>query len=78
MEDKRLLIPMPGSINTGMAPNLNKAKVMMEKSRQRTVPQIWINNLHIGGCTDLEDLNDLLEQALSQIKPGFDLSRRPR
>lgn len=26
---------------------------MMEKSRQRTVPQIWIDDLHVGGFTDL-------------------------
>jgi len=26
---------------------------MMKKSGQRTVPQIWINNKHIGGCDDL-------------------------
>lgn len=26
---------------------------MMEKSKQRTVPQIWIDDLHVGGFTDL-------------------------
>lgn len=26
---------------------------MMEKSRQRTVPQIWIDDFHVGGFTDL-------------------------
>ncbi|MES2825010.1 MAG: glutaredoxin 3 [Pseudomonadota bacterium] len=26
---------------------------MMEKSGQRTVPQIWINEHHVGGFTDL-------------------------
>lgn len=26
---------------------------MMSKSGQRTVPQIWINDTHIGGCDDL-------------------------
>lgn len=31
---------------------------MQEKARQRTVPQIWINHQHIGGCTDLEALDD--------------------
>jgi glutaredoxin 3 len=31
---------------------------LQEKSRQRTVPQIWINSRHIGGCTDLEALED--------------------
>ena len=26
---------------------------MMQKSGRRTVPQIWIGNLHVGGCDDL-------------------------
>jgi len=26
---------------------------MMQKSGQRTVPQIWIDELHVGGFTDL-------------------------
>jgi glutaredoxin 3 len=26
---------------------------MIEKSGQRTVPQIWIGDLHVGGFTDL-------------------------
>ncbi len=26
---------------------------MMQKSGQRTVPQIWIGDLHVGGFTDL-------------------------
>jgi len=26
---------------------------MMQKSGRRTVPQIWINGLHVGGCDDL-------------------------
>lgn len=26
---------------------------MMEKSGQRTVPQIWINDYHVGGFTEL-------------------------
>lgn len=29
---------------------------MLEKSGQRTVPQIWINNQHIGGCDELYEL----------------------
>jgi len=28
-------------------------QVMMKKSGQRTVPQIWINDKHIGGCDEL-------------------------
>ncbi len=26
---------------------------MMAKSGQRTVPQIWINSTHVGGCDEL-------------------------
>jgi glutaredoxin 3 len=29
---------------------------MIQKSGRRTVPQIWINGLHIGGCDDLYEL----------------------
>jgi glutaredoxin 3 len=29
---------------------------MMRKSGQRTVPQIWINDKHIGGCDELYTL----------------------
>ena len=29
---------------------------MVRKSGRRTVPQIWINGLHIGGCDDLYEL----------------------
>ncbi len=28
-------------------------QIMMERSRQRTVPQIWIGERHVGGFTDL-------------------------
>jgi glutaredoxin 3 len=41
---------------------------MMQESGQRTVPQIWINQTHIGGCDDLfalersNRLDDLLNQ----------------
>jgi glutaredoxin 3 len=31
-------------------------KEMMQKSGQRTVPQIWIGDRHVGGCDDLMDL----------------------
>lgn len=30
---------------------------MMDKSGQRTVPQIWIGATHVGGFTDLWDLD---------------------
>jgi glutaredoxin 3 len=30
---------------------------MQRRSRQRTVPQIWIGATHIGGCDELHDLD---------------------
>ena len=30
---------------------------MMKKSGRRTVPQIWIGELHVGGCDDLYALD---------------------
>lgn len=30
---------------------------MMRKSGRRTVPQIWIDERHIGGCDDLYELD---------------------
>jgi len=35
----------------------SKRQEMMKKSRQRTVPQIFINNEAIGGYTDLVAIN---------------------
>ena len=32
-------------------------KTMREKSNRRTVPQIWIGELHVGGCDELFDLH---------------------
>jgi glutaredoxin 3 len=31
--------------------------VMTEKTGRRTVPQIFINDCHVGGCDDLYDLD---------------------
>ena len=31
---------------------------MMQKSGQRTVPQIWIDDKHVGGCDDLHQLDE--------------------
>ncbi len=33
-----------------------KRQEMMQKSGRRAVPQIWIGELHVGGCDDLMDL----------------------
>ena len=38
-------------IRVGSQPHLRQE--MMDKSGQRTVPQIWIGNHHVGGFTDL-------------------------
>ena len=32
-------------------------QIMMERTSRRTVPQIYINDFHVGGCDDLEALN---------------------
>ena len=41
---------------------------MMEKSRQRTVPQIWIGDVHVGGFTVLWalDKNGKLDELLAK------------
>ncbi|MFW5451712.1 MAG: glutaredoxin 3 [Methylophagaceae bacterium] len=46
--------------------NPAKRQEMMEKSRQRTVPQIFINNEAIGGYTDLVAL-DKSQQLASML-----------
>ena len=30
---------------------------MQRRSNQRTVPQIWIGDTHVGGCDELHDLD---------------------
>ena len=37
--------------------NSNRLQEMIERSQRRTVPQIFINDLHIGGYDDLVKLN---------------------
>lgn len=41
---------------------------MMEKSKPRTVPQIWIGDVHVGGFTDLWalDKNGRLDELLAK------------
>ena len=45
---------------------------IMEKSGQRTVPQIWVGSTHVGGYSDLQalensgDLDELLSIDLEQ------------
>ena len=45
----------------------SKAPEMMEKSQRRTVPQIFIDGEHIGGCDDLV----ALERA-GKLKPKLE------
>lgn len=55
---KRLLAEKgvtPVEIRVDQNPEIRQA--MMEKSGQRTVPQIWIGDVHVGGFTDLRALD---------------------
>lgn len=53
-------------IRVDLEPELRLA--MMEKTGQRTVPQIYINDEHIGGYSDLASLDHAgeLDQLLAQ------------
>ena len=33
---------------------VSKSELLQKLPTAKTVPQIWINDVHIGGCTDLE------------------------
>ena len=35
----------------------NQMRIMMERSRRRTVPQIFIDDIHVGGYDDLAELD---------------------
>ena len=50
--------------------NLELRRQLIDASGQRTVPQIWINNQHIGGCTDLInlDVSGKLDEMLQALK----------
>lgn len=41
---------------------------MKRRSGRHTVPQIWIGDLHVGGCDDLHDLDD--EGRLDELLRG--------
>jgi len=45
---------------------------MMQKSGQRTVPQIWIGDRHVGGCDELMALerNQQLDALLAEVGAG--------
>lgn len=54
------LLDRKGVVYTEIRVDLDPAKrqEMMNKSRQRTVPQIFINNESIGGYTELVAINN--------------------
>ena len=54
------------TIDVDAAPELRLE--MMQKSGQRTVPQIWINEQHVGGFTDMYALESqgILDDMLGQ------------
>lgn len=39
--------------NIAVDGNPELRREMMEKSGQRTVPQIWVGDYHVGGCDEL-------------------------
>lgn len=43
-------------VNIDLDAEPSRRAEMMQKSGQRTVPQIWINDEHIGGCDELYTL----------------------
>lgn len=47
---------------------------MMIKSNQRTVPQIWIGEQHVGGCDDLFMLerSDKLDAMLKELNGEYE------
>ncbi len=53
-------------IRVDLQPELREE--MISKSGRRTVPQIFINGQHIGGCDDLYALND--QGKLDQLLRG--------
>jgi glutaredoxin 3 len=67
---KRLLAEkgvVPNEIRVDLDPALRQK--MMADSGQRTVPQIWIGDTHVGGFTDLRALDQAgkLDALLAQV-----------
>jgi glutaredoxin 3 len=54
-------------LNIDNTPSLREK--MMQKTKRRTVPQIYIGDLHVGGFDDLRalDLEDKLEPLLATL-----------
>jgi len=48
-----------------------RADLCVRAGGRRTVPQIWIGEIHVGGCDDLFDLDrsGRLDTLLTQIAP---------
>jgi glutaredoxin 3 len=44
-------------IDVGRSPDL-RVKMTQRAGGRRTVPQIFIGGVHVGGCDDLHDLDD--------------------
>jgi glutaredoxin 3 len=44
-------------IDVGRSPD-QRAAMMQRAGGRRTVPQIFIGGVHVGGCDDLHDLDD--------------------
>lgn len=63
---KRKGITQIEKIRIDLQPELRVA--MMERTGQRTVPQIYINDRHIGGYSDMAELDQLgeLDELLAQ------------
>jgi len=57
--------------------NLDLRIEIMEKSGQRTVPQIWVGSTHVGGYSDLQalELSGELDELLNQ-KSKTDITKQ--
>lgn len=55
---KRLLEELGVAFNEIAVDNDEDAlQTMRQRSNRRTIPQIWIGQLHVGGCDELFDLH---------------------
>ncbi|MDE0746133.1 MAG: glutaredoxin 3 [Porticoccaceae bacterium] len=54
--------------------DMNLRREIMEKSGQRTVPQIWIGEKHVGGYSELQQI-ETLGQLDALLKNGVELDK---
>jgi glutaredoxin 3 len=54
--------------------DMNLRREIMDKSGQRTVPQIWIGERHVGGYSELQQL-ETLGQLDALLKNGVELDK---